>query len=311
MRSSSSVLTRVFLLLAWLAAIPAWADGVVRLIASEEGGAYREAADAFREAFKAPRQVKSTPLADLDARQLRAMARDNDLLVPIGLKAARAVAEQAGGEAAVLTLMVPRVSSERLDWSPALSRRKLSHVHIDQPASRTLNLLEAVFPQARRVGLVISDENAEVASQIQREAERRRLSLKLERLSSPEALAPALRAALPESDVLLLVPDSIAFHADNARNVLLTTYRYRVPVIGFSPGLSKAGAVAAVYSSPAQIGRQGARMAMRWSPENGELPPPQSADEFSISFNPYVARSLGVVLPDLGEVGHKLGANVE
>jgi len=120
-----------------------------------------------------------------------------------------------------------------------------------------------------------------------------------------------LREILPEVDVLLLVPDGIAFHAGNARNVLLTTYRYRVPVVGFSQGLSKAGAVAAVYSSPEQIGRQGARMAMRWRPESGDLPPPQHADEFSISFNPYVARSLGIVLPDAAETGRKLGASVE
>jgi len=110
---------------------------------------------------------------------------------------------------------------------------------------------------------------------------------------------------------VLLLPDSLAFHAGNAQNVLLTIYRYRVPVLGFSQGLSKAGAVAAVYSTPAQIGRQGARMASRWKREGGDLPSSQHADEFSVAFNPYVARSLGVVLPDLGEVRRRLGADDE
>jgi ABC-type uncharacterized transport system substrate-binding protein len=87
----------------------------------------------------------------------------------------------------------------------------------------------------------------------------------------------------------------------------MATYRQRVPVVGFSQGLSKAGAVASAYSSPAQIGRQGARMAARWL-DSGELPPPQAAAEFSIDFNRHVARSLGITLPDEDEIRRRLGA---
>ena len=311
MRQRLFMLRVLFALLVWLAFAPVWADGVVHLIASEEGGAYREASDAYRAAFVSQRQVKTWTLAELDGRQIRALTSEANLIVPIGLKAARAVAEQHGGQAAVLALMIPRVSAERLNWPAALPRRKVAYVYIDQPASRTLGLVEAVFPQAKRVGLVVSGENAETLKLLQQEAVRRQMSLHPEIVVQPEDVAPALRSVLPESDVLLLVPDSIAFHAGNAQNVLLTTYRYRVPVVGFSEGLSRAGAVASVYSSPAQIGRQGAVMASRWKPESGELPPSQHADEFSVSFNRHVARSLGVVLPDLGEVRRKLGAKGE
>ena len=302
------------LLFVWFTSMlfaPVWADGVVHLIASEEGGAYREAADAFRAAFASSRQVKTWTLMELDGRQLRALTGENSLIVPIGLKATRVVAEQHGGQAAVLSLMVPRVSVERLNWPAALPRRKVSYVYIDQPASRTLGLVAAVFPQARRVGLMVSGENAEAVKLLQQEAARRHLSVNLETVARPEDVAGALRNLLPESDVLLLIPDSLAIHAGNAQNVLLTTYRYRVPVVGFSQGLSKAGAVVAGYSSPVQIGRQGAAMALRWKPESGELPPSQHADDFSIAFNNHVARSLGVDLPDLGEVRRKLGADAE
>jgi len=284
------MLRALLVLLTWLAFTPVWADGVVHLLASEAGGAYREAADAFRAAFAARRPVKFWTLAELDNRQIRALTSENNLIVPIGLKAARAVAEHHGGQAAVLTLMIPHVSAERLVWPANLPRRKVSHVHIDQPVSRTLSLVEVVFPRASRVGLVVSAENAEAVKGFQQEAARRHLSLNLEWVARPEQVAPALRGVLPEADVLL------------------TTYRYRVPVVGFSQGLAKAGAVAVVYSSPAQIGRQGARMASRWKPESGDLPAAQHADDFSIAFNSHVARSLGVILPDLGEARRKLGA---
>jgi len=305
---------RLFAWLACLAALfvfPAHADGVVHLLVSEEGGVYREAVDAFRTAFAAQRPVRVWQMADLDGRQLRALTAENDLIVPIGLKAARFVAENHAGRAAVLTLMVPRVSGERLNWPPNLPRRKLSLVYIDQPASRSLGLLAAVFPHATRVGLVVSGENADTAKVLQQEAARRHLTLIVETIARPEDVAPALRSVLPESDVLLLVPDSLAINASNAQNVLLTTYRYRVPAVGFSQGLSRAGAVAVAYSSPAQIGRVGAQLAAHWKPESGELPAAKYADEFSIAFNTHVARSLGLVLPELGEVQRKLGAQDE
>lgn len=289
----------------------AWAEGVLHLVASGEGEVYREAVDAFRAAYAGPRPVRVWQLADLDRRQLRALTGENDLMVPIGLNATREVAENHAGRAAVLALLIPHVTAERLVWPAGLSRRKLSHVHIDQPTSRTLGLVAAAFPQAKRVGLVVSGENADTVRSLQQDAARQRLALNVEMVARPEQVAPALREVLPESDVLLLVPDSIAMHGGNARNVLLTTYRYRVPTVGFSEGLARAGAVASVYSSPAQIGRQGALMAARWKPESGDLPLLQSADEFSVSYNSQVARSLGVSLPDLGEVRRKLGAREE
>lgn len=297
------------LLLAGCLLLPfnAWADGQLHLLLSDPGAAYQEAAAAFHAAYGQRRPVRTWVLGEVGPQQVRAWSGENDLIVPIGLAATRLVADNHAGQAAVLSLMVPRVSAERRNWPSALPRRKVAYVYIDQPASRYLDLVEATFA-AKRVGLVVSGENADNVKRLQQEAARRRLKLNLETVVRAEEVASALRNALSESDVLLLLPDSLAFHAGNAQNVLLTTYRYRLPVLGFSQGLSKAGAVAAVYSTPAQIGRQGARMASRWKPEGGDLPPSQHADEFSVAFNPYVARSLGVVLPDLGEVRRRVGA---
>jgi ABC-type uncharacterized transport system substrate-binding protein len=295
----------------WLIALVwgvACAEGVVHLIPSEDGGAYQGVADAFRTEFGSQRAVRLWSPATLDDRQIQALTAENDLIVPIGLKAARAVATNHAGRAAVLMLMIPRVSAEHLDWPATLPRRKISSVPIDQPASRYLGLVAAALPRAKRIGLVISGENEETASAMQLEAARRHFSFALEKVERPEQVAPSLRAVLPDSDVLLLVPDSVAMNGENARNVLITTYRYRVPTIGFSEGLSRAGSVASIYSTPAQIGRQGARMAAQWNPGSGELPAAQAAEEFSVSYNQQVARSLGVGLADLDEVRRKLGA---
>ncbi len=286
----------------------AWGDGVVHLILSESGLAYQEAAEAFRAGLGSGRAVRIFSLSDLAGSQIQALTRSGDLIVPVGVKAARQVAENHAGQGPVLALMIPRAVGEKLSWPAGLGRRKTSFVYIDQPVSRSLGLIAEVFPGSNRVGVVISPENAGLARTLQLEASRRQWTLNLENVDAADEVAAALRRVLADSDVLLLVPDALVINAANAQNVLLTTYRYRVPVVGFSQGLTKAGAVASLYSSPAQIGRQGAQMAARWL-ETGELAPPQPAAEFSLSINRHVARSLGVAPPDEAELRRKLGAS--
>jgi putative ABC transport system substrate-binding protein len=301
-------LRSILLCLILLVFRPAWAEGAIHLILSESGAAHQEAAETFRAVLGVSRPVKISTLAELAPAQLQAMTQASDLVVPVGVKAARFVAEHHAGQAAVLSLMIPRSVGERLQWPASLGRRKTSFVYIDQPVPRSLNLVTEAFPAAHRVSVVISPENAGIAKSLAQEAARRQLALNLENVDAPEDVAAALRRALPESDVLLLIPDALVINAANAQNVLLTTYRYRVPVVGFSQGLAKAGAVASIYASPSQIGRQAAQMAMRWL-ESGDLPAPQPSSEFSLSFNRHVARSLGVVLPDENEIRKKLGAS--
>jgi putative tryptophan/tyrosine transport system substrate-binding protein len=300
----------VLFCLIWLVLPPAWAEGVIHLILSDNGAAYQEASDAFRAEIGSRAAVKVWTLQELAAEQAQILSRTTGLLAPVGVKAARFVAEHHVGQAPVLALMIPRAASEKLEWPSSLGRRKISGIFIDQPPSRSLGLVEAAFPAARRVGLVISPENAGVIREFGKEATQRNLRLVVETINSPEEVASALRRVLQDSDALLLVPDAIAINAGNAQNVLLTTYRFRIPVIGFSQGLSRAGAVASVYSTPRQIGQQGAQFALRLE-DSGELPPPQHAGEFSVGFNPHVARSLGIALPNEADIRRKLGARRE
>lgn len=296
--------------LLYLLCAPAGAAGVVHLILSDDGPAYQEVATAFRGGVGPWQSVKVWLLPELDVAQMQGLTRANDLLAPVGVKATRFVAEHHAGRAPVLALMIPRATSEKLIWPAGLPRKHLSAVFIDQPPERSLALVQAVFPGARSVGLVVSPENDSVAKALTKVAARRNLRINMASVTGPEDLPPALRRVLSESDVLLLVPDSIAINAGNAQNVLLTTYRFRIPVVGFSQGLTKAGAVASVYSSPAQIGLQGGQFALRLN-ETGELPAPRHASENSIAFNAHVARSLGLVMPNEADIRSKLESTSE
>jgi ABC-type uncharacterized transport system substrate-binding protein len=71
-----------------------------------------------------------------------------------------------------------------------------------------------------------------------------------------------------------------------------------VPVVGFSKGYVKAGALFALYSTPEQIGHHLADVVQQYF-SSGEqlLPPPHYPTYFSVVTNKSVARSFKITLP--------------
>jgi hypothetical protein len=95
------------------------------------------------------------------------------------------------------------------------------------------------------------------------------------------------------SEVLLAMPDSGVYSAENLRNILLSTYRHKQGVIGFSADMVKAGALATTYSDIEDINAQVAEMAAAFV-ASGELAPPQFPRYFRTIVNEGVARSLDI-----------------
>ena len=107
----------------------------------------------------------------------------------------------------------------------------------------------------------------------------------------------ALLARLRGSEVLLALPDSTVYNPENIRNILLSTYRRKQGVIGFSADMVKVGALASTYSEIEDINAQVAEMAAQYV-ATGTLPPPQFPRYFRTAVNEGVARSLDLVVTD-------------
>ena len=108
-----------------------------------------------------------------------------------------------------------------------------------------------------------------------------------------------MRDLLENSDVLLSLPDPLVFNSGTIHHLLVATYHQKIPVIGFSRAFVEAGALLAVYSTPAQTGRQAAEIVQQVlrTPVRA-LPPPQYPKYFAIAVNRRVAASLGLEVPD-------------
>lgn len=278
----------------------------VAVVLSNDTAPYQEAYQAIRAVLDdSGHDVVREYAAALSARSLG----DAKLAVAVGVGAADAVAAQPG-RTPVLAVLVPRAWYQKTGQARLADngRRAVSAIYLDQPFERQALLIRLAFPEARRVGVLLSAGQRGLIDDIEAGLRTQKLALSYELVSEDRRLALPLENVLTEVDVLLAVPDPQVLNASTAQSLLLTSYRYRDPVVGYSRSLTRAGALLSLHSSPAQIGRQAAAWVSNvLNAPAVRLPAPAYPAYFSVSVNEQVARSLGFVVPPEGELEKCMG----
>ncbi len=217
------------------------------------------------------------------------------LIIAVGVRATESLTK-SGTPAPVLATLVPRASFDSaFSHIPERERQKFSAVFLDAPPRRQLALLRLAFPERRRIALLLGKASESQIGQFNSAAQELGMSILSSPVRSEADIYPALQRLLPDADILLALPDPGVYNGRTIQDILLTAYRFRVPLAGFSPAYVKAGAILALYATPSRIGIQTADMA-RAVLAGRPLPPPQYAREGDVTTNAYVARSLGIHL---------------
>jgi putative tryptophan/tyrosine transport system substrate-binding protein len=285
-----------------LAASTASAQALVVL--SDESAVYQDVAGELKDRLALLRGgrlridvVTAAGAAKFDERGYAAY----EVIVTVGLPAAQTVVANQNGAATLpptLCLLVSQQSFEGLAGGAAGRGSRVSAVFVEQPIARQLDLVSLAFPAKSRIGAVFGPASVALAQEVQDGARERDLALNRIDVTDASGVYPALQKVLKDSDLLLALPDPVALNASTAYGVLLTSYRAQVPVVGFSQGLVKSGALLAVYSTARQQGRQGAENAGRVLTGEGGLPAPEHPRYFTVAVNFFAARSLGLQMED-------------
>lgn len=286
----------------------------VVIVLSEDSAPYQEVTERIRVGF-ASLGNEAPALRVLQALSLRAgdSAFDAaDVVVPVGVRATETVAKLKL-RAPIFSVLTPKSAIEQIAKDhPALEPRNFSALYLDQPAVRRMALIRHALPGRKRVGVLLGPESSDALRALQAAAREQGLSLETERVASVEELLPVLKRVLAESDTLLVLPDAQIVNKNTAQSILLTSYRAQDPVVAYSKSYVSAGALAAVYSTPAQIGQQAAELLVRLvQAKTLALPPPQYPKYFSISVNYQVARSLGLSIESEAALLERIKAGTE
>jgi putative tryptophan/tyrosine transport system substrate-binding protein len=290
------VLARILLFLLLMQSLHIHAAGVT-LIHHPENKIHQRFVDAFsRELAARSPKIELNLSSILSALPMSSLTK---VIVTVGLDAAQLPLSKS--QPAIHTLLTAqnyKTLTQHSDHHSAL--------FVEQPTKRLINLLQIALPQFNDVGILQGSELPQSSAKLQQQFSGAGIQLKIEQISTQQnTLFPALKRLISRSEALLLLPDASIINRSHIKTIIMTSYRSRIPLVGYSKALVKAGAIIGVYSSPEQQGRQAAIMTNTLL-TTSNLPPPQYPSQFNIGINYQMARRLNINIATEDEISARL-----
>lgn len=278
--------------LIWLAIAARPGSGLaaeIAVVLSKRGETQTAYLDALRGRLASAAALRLIDAGTAGGPLEKSMLERADALIAVGAEAADALAAQTSSP--ILAVLISQANLAALQARHPKAR--LGGIVLDQPMARHFRLIRAALPECSRVGMLLGPQSSAQRGVLAEAATREGLKPSFAQIEDTTELLPALERLLDANDVILAVPDTTVFTATTARPILLTTYRHRKPMFGYSQAYVTAGALAAVFSSPEDVADQTAAWLLE---SGGRSGPPAAATPrgFSVSVNRHVARALGL-----------------
>ena len=238
----------------------------------------------------------------IDIDQKKSPEKTNQLIISIGNEAASLLSEKniAAPQLRLLT------SINQNKKTPSI---KGSYLSMTQPVCQQFLLIRLLNEKWKNVSVLLSEPNPPLSQELKECATQNKLTLQPVIINQFVNVIDALNTTLKNSDVLLALPNPSIYNAKNIKSILLTTYRHRVPVIGFSENFVHAGALAALHSSTDQLAKQIKELIIKHYNNENITKHYIYPKYFDIAINKDVAKSLGIIIPDRKTLIDKLKNN--
>ncbi len=269
-------------------------DASVIILSSGKSPTYLEIIETIKDTVITRHKNTRFQTIFTDDAESAIIIKNADLLLTIGRRAMLA-ASHYETTPPILSSLVPRQAFRQNLKALKSANKHVAAIYIDSPPERQILLAKLLLGTQQTIGIMLSSSSAPEQNHIIRLLEKAGLKYRIEDINTEKNLIRKLSRLLADSDTLLALPDPVIFNRNTARNILLTTYRQRIPVIGFSANYVKAGALAAAFSTAEQIAQQTADTVVKILQGSedfifkGRYP-----SRFDITINTNVARSLGI-----------------
>ena len=218
-----------------------------------------------------------------------------ELVITLGAEATL-WAQASVREVPVLFGMVLDPDAQGID--PAQAKVPMTGISMQIPLRAQFSELRKVLPGVKRVGTVYDIRNQKMIDRAKREAARQGLEMVAVSVRERGEVPEAFRKLTGEVDALWSFPDTTVYSREAAQFILLFSFRNRLPLMGFSRGYVRAGALFGLYADYADVGRQLADVAHEIiggrSPRQIPISPPR---RHSMALNLRVSEALGTKIP--------------
>ena len=216
------------------------------------------------------------------------------LIIAIGTRACDRVIEKYSSTEIVICTLIPAQTYRALltkHKKTEAHEKRLTAIFMDQPISRQIALARLVFPDARSIGTVFGQTSVLQRYDFEQYAEKENFETHHAFLDQSQNPVQILTPVIQRSDIFLAIPDNANFNRSVSRWALYISLRNKVPLIGFSPSYSEAGAVISLYSTPKQLAYQTSDIVLNYL-VNHKLAPASYPLKYETIINESTARTL-------------------
>lgn len=180
-------------------------------------------------------------------------------------------------------------------------------LYMTQSYCRQMQFIKLIHDDWKVISLLNSQTKPVNTKNIKQCAKRYGLKTYTVDTSAEDNMTANVKTALSNSDVLLAFPDKSIYNSNTVKNILLTSYRYRKPVIAFSRNFVNAGALASIHSNVEQVAQSASILIVRYYVLDRRFEKSINHPQlFDISINKQVFRALDLSPPDIDKLKQTL-----
>ena len=266
------------------------------IVLSRQLVSYQTVADTIASDLKSPSRIitlEELKLSNYDTS-------DYQQIIALGSKAGDKLFDVIPDHKNLFISFLPRQTYESIlekhSHHNRITNGKVTAIYLDQPYARQLALARLISPNAQSIATALGPHSSNDLPLLKKAAKDHQLKLKYATLKETDNPIHKLQPLIRGADLFLSLPDKSVFNRTTAKWILYISFRQRIPLIGFSRKYVDAGALAAVYSTPEDIGHQTAQT-IRLYATNKRLPPPAYSNHFRVATNETAANSLRITIP--------------
>ena len=217
-----------------------------------------------------------------------------DLIFAVGIWALQAIVSRPPTVPVVCAMVLNPPSVLGTDT------KNVTGASMNVPVEQLIRVFKQLGPHVKRIGVIFNkNRTGYLVRQAQVAAKEEGLELVTREVNSPKEVVAALESMQDSIDALWIVPDETTLSQAVVQQMLLFSYRKRIPLLGLSDRHAQMGAVFALsFASGEDIGRQAAELAQSvLAGGKATGVPYTNARKVSLSVNLKAAQKLGLEIP--------------
>lgn len=236
----------------------------ILILTSSDAAPYKETQEGFLQHLRKQGiqvDVEAYTLKDgTTPDALRALQGANkgeiDLIFTLGTSATASALENS--------MNIPIILGLVLRADKTINPRRATGVTLEFPLEIQVEMFRRIFPAARTIGVLYDPkDNQQTIDSAVKLFRKTGLRLDAQRVMVPQDLPAALDYMAKSVEVLWGIPDNLVLNAQTAKQILLFSYRNRIPLVGISPEWVKSGALYSLEWDFRDIGAQCGDMALK------------------------------------------------